>query len=64
MMSLTFGLFTKVSSSGPLGPLVCGRGQCNLDQAVFKLYGYISMFSTIFLQRETTFMTLLTSLKK
>ena len=23
MMSLTFGLFTQVSGSGPLGPLVC-----------------------------------------
>ena len=32
MMSLTFGLFTQVSGSGPLGPLVikkeeAGRGQ-------------------------------------
>ena len=26
MMSLTFGLFTQVSGSGPLGPLVCGIG--------------------------------------
>ena len=25
MMSLTFGLFTQVSGSGPLGPLVLGR---------------------------------------
>ena len=24
--SLTFGLFTQVSGSGPLGPLVCGDG--------------------------------------
>ena len=24
MMSLTFGLFTQVSGSGPLGPLVVG----------------------------------------
>ena len=23
MMSLTFGMFTQVSGSGPLGPLVC-----------------------------------------
>ena len=28
MMSLTFGLFTQVSGSGPLGPLV------------FRLFGY------------------------
>ena len=26
MMSLTFGLFTQVSGSGPLGPLVCKMG--------------------------------------
>ena len=26
MMSLTFGLFTQVSGSGPLGPLVCEVG--------------------------------------
>ena len=25
MMSLTFGLFTQVSGSGPLGPLVCKK---------------------------------------
>ena len=27
MMSLTFGLFTQVSGSGPLGPLVYVRGK-------------------------------------
>ena len=26
MMSLTFGLFTQVSGSGPLGPLVFRKG--------------------------------------
>ena len=35
MMSLTFGLFTQVSGSGPLGPLVfsicLGRGLSNVD---------------------------------
>ena len=25
MMSLTFGLFSQVRGSGPLGPLVCGK---------------------------------------
>ena len=27
MMSLTFGLFTQVSGSGPLGPLVYAHGK-------------------------------------
>ena len=27
MMSLTFGLFTQVSGSGPLGPLVSSPGR-------------------------------------
>ena len=27
MMSLTFGLFTQVSGSGPLGPLVSELGE-------------------------------------
>ena len=31
MMSLTFGLFTQVSGSGPLGPLVL-----NLDPSLSK----------------------------
>ena len=34
MMSLTFGLFTQVSGSGPLGPLVWH----------FVVYRYTSMF--------------------
>ena len=29
MMSLTFGLFTQVSGSGPLGPLVLIVAMCN-----------------------------------
>ena len=33
MMSLTFGLFTQVSGSGPLGPLVLFMdGNCNFLQ--------------------------------
>ena len=32
MMSLTFGLFTQVSSSGPLGPLVLLIGYCDFFQ--------------------------------
>ena len=28
MMSLTLGLFTQVSGSGPLGPLVTKRNNC------------------------------------
>ena len=31
MMSLTFGLFTQVSGSGPLGPLVCKEMQSKLS---------------------------------
>ena len=31
MMSLTFGLFTQVSGSGPLGPLVVISGQWKGD---------------------------------
>ena len=31
MMSLTFGLFTQVSGSGPLGPLVSKNSHCDLD---------------------------------
>ena len=30
MMSLTFGLFTQVSGSGPLGPLVNEKGDLNI----------------------------------
>ena len=30
MMSLTFGLFTQVSGSGPLGPLVLGSDKTRL----------------------------------
>ena len=37
MMSLTFGLFTQVSGSGPLGPLVCFS----------VLLGYIKDVSTL-----------------
>ena len=33
MMSLTFGLFTQVSGSGHLGPLVITKGDN-------KIYGY------------------------
>ena len=31
MMSLTFGLFTQVSGSGPLGPLVHLRNEFNFS---------------------------------
>ena len=30
MMSLTFGLFTQESGSGPLGPLVCRNSRLKL----------------------------------
>ena len=33
MMSLTFGLFTQVSGSGPLGPLVIINGLCMAETA-------------------------------
>ena len=38
MMSLTFGLFTQVSGSGPLGPLVYRRLGNNLHYH----YGFLS----------------------
>ena len=31
MMSLTFGLFSQVSGSGPLGPLVLKTVSCDLN---------------------------------
>ena len=36
MMSLTFGLFTQVSGSGPLGPLVLSSTDINLP--LFELF--------------------------
>ena len=40
MMSLTFGLFTQVSGSGPLGPLV---------YFVFVFLVYIEMYCPIYM---------------
>ena len=37
MMSLTFGLFTQVSGSGPLGPLVKDHIVSKISD-LFKLY--------------------------
>ena len=37
MMSLTFGLFTQVSGSGPLGPLVC-QGNWKNDQETARFF--------------------------
>ena len=34
---LTFGLYTQVSDSGPLGPLVLFLVQYNLDETFFKI---------------------------
>ena len=36
MMSLTFGLFTQVSGSGPLGPLVLQGGAIEMKPAILK----------------------------
>ena len=36
MMSLTFGLFTQVSGSGPLGPLVYHSDHMNCNVIVKK----------------------------
>ena len=37
MMSLTFGLFTQVSGSGPLGPLVMKFSpKCNTNSVIGK----------------------------
>ena len=38
MMSLTFGLFTQVSGSGPLGPLVSKSGLKGLERRHFRPY--------------------------
>ena len=48
MMSLTFGLFTQVSGSGPLGTLVVGH--CDLQGPVIlpSISGSISQISIIF----------------
>ena len=40
MMSLTFGLFTQMSGSGPLGPLVCFADLTNLCQVFW--FSFIS----------------------
>ena len=37
MMSLTFGLFTQVSGSGPLGPLVFVLSLRKISQSVSEL---------------------------
>ena len=36
MMSLTFGLFTQVSGSGPLGPLVLKNGLAIWNQSSYE----------------------------
>ena len=43
MMSLTFGLFTQVSGSGPLGPLVVLYMNLseNLTKKIMSLYTYM-----------------------
>ena len=47
MMSLTFGLFTKVSGSGPLGPLV-------IVPKLFELLKfYLNTFICLFIYRES-----------
>ena len=38
MMSLTFGLFTQVSCSGPLGPLVFVLMIVNISQRVSEVF--------------------------
>ena len=43
MMSLTFGLFTQVSGSGPLGPLVYN---------IFILAGLVHLFHIVILRKE------------
>ena len=42
MMSLTFGLFTQVSGSGPLGPLV--STMCRLVQSGTCPFSYKNCF--------------------
>ena len=52
MMSLTFGLFTQVSGSGPLGPLVCsvvagGTSHFYLFFSVIFWHGLIFWYDNI-----------------
>ena len=39
MMSLTFGLFTQVSGSGPLGPLVFQNHKADMADILYEAYG-------------------------
>ena len=49
MMSLTFGLFTQVSGSGPLGPLVsCRIFMYTLISGVHRFNGHLSSESCPF----------------
>ena len=49
MISLTFGLFTQVSGSGPLGPLVWIRvGQGPTTLAVGAGGGCLNIFSLVY----------------
>ena len=50
MISLTFGLFTQVSGSGPLGPLVCLTLKAPLSTAADK---FINIFSLFFRESKT-----------
>ena len=51
MMSLTFGLFTQVSGSGPLGPLVVEK---SFSDFFNKKYQYIWSLSCITLNELTS----------
>ena len=53
MMSLTFGLFTQVSGSGPLGPLVYPFTLINVSVSVFQTLPWIGQITPSGGQRKT-----------
>ena len=53
MMSLTFGLFTQVSGSGPLGPLVQANGRLNkLSLDSHSSLNILAIFNIHFLNKR------------
>ena len=48
MMSLTFGLFTQVSGSGPLGPLVYHLACTSLTKAYGYQFSYCQIDISLF----------------
>ena len=54
MMSLTFGLFTQVSGSGPLGPLVIQLFSCRQQERIASEREEIEKQRKLLLKRKPT----------